>query len=64
MSIELHPRSCDGNQFSVEGLAKMLAYGDWVRAQASRTDRAASEVVQEDVKKYQYDKKEDVEVRH
>ena len=46
MSIELSPK----------------AYGNWVSAQASRTNRAASEVVQEDVKKYLYDGKQNVEV--
>ena len=56
-------RNCSGNHFSVEGLAKMLAYGDWVRARASRTNSTLSEVLQEDVMKYSYDRKLDLEVR-
>ena len=47
----------------MEGLAKMLAYGDWVRARASRTNSTLSEVLQEDVMKYSYDRKLDLEVR-
>ena len=47
MSIDLSPK----------------AYGDWVRAQASRTNTAASEIIQEDVKKYPYNRKENMEVR-
>ena len=57
-------RNCSGNHFSIEGLAKMLAYGDWVRAQASRTNSAPSEILQADVRKYPYDRKQDQEVRH
>ena len=46
---------------SIESCPK--AYGDWVRAQASRTNTASSEVIQEDVKKYPYNRKQNKEVR-
>ena len=55
-------RNCTGNHFTIEGLAKMLAYGDWVRAQASRDGSTLSKVMQADVKKYPYDRKQNLEV--
>ena len=58
-----NPSRCKLGGITITGLAKLLAFGDFLKAKASQRNATSNEILNEEIAKYPYSRKNEYKVR-